>query len=473
MKKAILLSAVLTLGLIGGNYVSADSLSSYTIQDNETFWTISQKLNINVNQLMASNPTVDPNYLYSGLVIKLPFTSATAANFVSNQTGTMTSSNGTTATTTSVPSTTTNTTTKTTGTTTSANTYTIQAGDNFWIISQKLNIDWNSLVAANPNVNVSNLYVGQVITLPAKNGVTTTSPSSTNTSTAVTSTTNSAATAVNSVSNSNGTAATTKNIPSTTTNTSSKTTGTTTSAHTYTIQAGDNFWIISQKLNIDWNSLVAANPYVNANNLYIGEVITLPAKNMATTTAPSTTNTSTVTTSMTTSAATPVNSVSNQTGITHTSSNGTTTTAPVTQPVTANNSMVKPAWQVKADAIIATGMDYLGTPYVFGGGDPTTGFDCSGFTQFVFGKNGISLPHSAAMQSQMGTPVTKDLLREGDLVFLQGTYTPGVSHVGIYMGNNQVLQAGTMNNVRAVKVSTFFGTPYYDAHYCGAQRIIN
>jgi cell wall-associated NlpC family hydrolase len=160
----------------------------------------------------------------------------------------------------------------------------------------------------------------------------------------------------------------------------------------------------------------------------------------------------------------------------HVGADVTTTSPPTTITSTGqatNNSKVNSAWEVKADAIIATGMKYLGTPYVFGGSDPLKGFDCSGFTQYVFGQNGISLPHSAVMQSQMDTPVSKDQLRKGDLVFLQGTYTAGVSHVAIYMGNNQVLQAGTMDGKRAVKISTLFGTPYYDAHYWGAQRIIN
>lgn len=71
----------------------------------------------------------------------------------------------------------------------------------------------------------------------------------------------------------------------------------------------------------------------------------------------------------------------------------------------------------------------------------------------------------------MGTPVAKDELRKGDLIFLEGTYTSGVSHVAIYLGDNKILQAGTIGT-REVKVSTLFGTPYYDSHYWGARRLI-
>jgi cell wall-associated NlpC family hydrolase len=117
-------------------------------------------------------------------------------------------------------------------------------------------------------------------------------------------------------------------------------------------------------------------------------------------------------------------------------------------------------------------MKQLGTPYVFGGATPYVAFDCSGFVQYAFNQNGFNLLHSSELISKMGVAVDKSNLRKGDLVFLQGTYKPGVSHVGIYLGNNQILHAGTMGT-REVKISTFFGNSYYDAHYWGARRLIN
>jgi cell wall-associated NlpC family hydrolase len=185
------------------------------------------------------------------------------------------------------------------------------------------------------------------------------------------------------------------------------------SSNQYVTNNSDTFWIISQKLNINLSDLLAANPQVNPQNIYAGIVINLP----------------------------------------HTASQ-------------------KQSWEAKADAIIATGMTQLGTPYVFGGNTPYVALDCSGFIQYAFNQHGFNLLHSAAMLSQLGTPVNKSDLRKGDLVFLQGTYTAGVSHVAIYLGNNKVLQAGTLGT-RDVKISTFFGTPYYDKHYWGARRLIN
>ncbi|WNR46751.1 C40 family peptidase [Paenibacillus roseipurpureus] len=184
-------------------------------------------------------------------------------------------------------------------------------------------------------------------------------------------------------------------------------------ANTYIATDSDTFWSIANTFNIPLSELIANNPNVNADNIYEGVIIKLPIK------APQ-----------------------------------------------------KASWEVKADAIIATGMGQLGVPYVFGGSTPYVAFDCSGFVQYAFNQNGFNLLHSASLQSQSGTPVEKSNLRKGDLIFLQGTYTTGVSHVGIYLGNNQILQAGTMGT-REVKISTFFGTPYYDTHYWGARRLIN
>lgn len=180
---------------------------------------------------------------------------------------------------------------------------------------------------------------------------------------------------------------------------------------TYKTTETDTLWIISQKFNVNLSDLLAANPNVNPLNVYKGLTIKLPS------------------------------------------------------------SAQKQSWESKADAIIATGMTQLGVPYVFGGNTPGAAFDCSGFIQYAFNKHGFNLLHSAALISQMGKPVDKSELRKGDLVFLQGTYKSGVSHIGIYLGNNKILHASTMGT-RNVKISTLFGTPYYDSHYWGARRLI-
>jgi cell wall-associated NlpC family hydrolase len=91
-----------------------------------------------------------------------------------------------------------------------------------------------------------------------------------------------------------------------------------------------------------------------------------------------------------------------------------------------------------AQVAVNTAMAQIGDPYVWGAGGPDA-FDCSGLIQYAYSAAGVSLPHSSASQSQMGAPVSRDQLQPGDLVFF---YSP-VSHVGMYIGNGQMVHAST------------------------------
>lgn len=108
--------------------------------------------------------------------------------------------------------------------------------------------------------------------------------------------------------------------------------------------------------------------------------------------------------------------------------------------------------------IVDIGMRYLGVPYVWGGAS-TKGFDCSGLTMYVLGKVGVDLPHSSGLQFQTGTPVGRDRLRPGDLVF----FGSPVHHVGIYVGSGEYLHAPYTGEV--VQVSAL-----NRADYAGARR---
>ncbi|WP_407947304.1 C40 family peptidase [Pectinatus sottacetonis] len=119
-----------------------------------------------------------------------------------------------------------------------------------------------------------------------------------------------------------------------------------------------------------------------------------------------------------------------------------------------------------ARRIIQTSLQYIGVPYVFGGTTPN-GFDCSGFTRYVFANAGISLPRTADAQYEMGSPVSYDDLIAGDLVFFS-TYAYGASHVGIYMGEGKFIDASTSRGVTIDRL----GSGYWSAHYIGARRII-
>ena len=100
----------------------------------------------------------------------------------------------------------------------------------------------------------------------------------------------------------------------------------------------------------------------------------------------------------------------------------------------------------KYGGVVGIAMQYLGTPYVYGGESPG-GFDCSGLVMYVFGQIGVSLPHNAAAQYGDGMPVSRDQLEPGDLVFFNG-----LGHVGIYIGGGQFIHAPHTGDV--VKISS-------------------
>jgi cell wall-associated NlpC family hydrolase len=118
-----------------------------------------------------------------------------------------------------------------------------------------------------------------------------------------------------------------------------------------------------------------------------------------------------------------------------------------------------------AQQLTRSALRFLGTPYVFGG-DSTSGFDCSAYVQHVFAMVGISLPRTADAQYDVGQPAVGGP-RPGDLVFFQ-TYTEGVSHVGIYLGNDEFVHASSSHGVMVSKLSD----SYWAARYLGAKRLI-
>jgi cell wall-associated NlpC family hydrolase len=112
--------------------------------------------------------------------------------------------------------------------------------------------------------------------------------------------------------------------------------------------------------------------------------------------------------------------------------------------------------------VVGIAMQQLGTPYVWGGSSPG-GFDCSGLVAYVYSQVGVSLPHYSGAQWQMGTPVSKDQLEPGDLVFFDG-----VGHVGIYIGGGQFIHAPHTGDV--VKISSLSDS-WYAGTYDGARRL--
>lgn len=115
--------------------------------------------------------------------------------------------------------------------------------------------------------------------------------------------------------------------------------------------------------------------------------------------------------------------------------------------------------------IVATSKKYIGVPYLWGG-TSTDGFDCSGYVQYVFNENGITLPRTSREQYTAGYSVSRSDLKSGDLVFFN-TSGNGVSHVGIYLGNGQFIHASSS---RGVVIASLDGS-YWSSRYLGAQRV--
>ncbi|MDP1511878.1 C40 family peptidase [Paenibacillus ottowii] len=123
-----------------------------------------------------------------------------------------------------------------------------------------------------------------------------------------------------------------------------------------------------------------------------------------------------------------------------------------------------------ADNVIATGKQFMGVPYHFGAPSGRTDeFDCSSFTQYVFKQNGINLPRSSRQQSTVGTPVSKNQLQPGDLVFSDTNHDGIINHVSIYIGNGQLLH--TYRVGIGVTISNFAGSAW-DRGFMTARRAI-
>lgn len=117
-------------------------------------------------------------------------------------------------------------------------------------------------------------------------------------------------------------------------------------------------------------------------------------------------------------------------------------------------------------SIVATARKYLGYKYVYGGSSPSTGFDCSGFTSYVFKQHGISLNRTAAGQYSNGVAVSRSNLQPGDLVMFGKSR---INHVAIYIGGGQIIHASTPST--GVRIDSL-STGYYNNNYVGARRIL-
>jgi cell wall-associated NlpC family hydrolase len=115
----------------------------------------------------------------------------------------------------------------------------------------------------------------------------------------------------------------------------------------------------------------------------------------------------------------------------------------------------------KQESIVRFARHYLGVRYVYGGTSPRSGFDCSGFTRFVYAHFGVRLPHYSGAQFDMGRRVSRAGLRPGDLVFFNG-----LGHVGLYIGAGRFIHAP--HTGARVSIETLM----YHGGFVGARRFV-
>jgi cell wall-associated NlpC family hydrolase len=136
-------------------------------------------------------------------------------------------------------------------------------------------------------------------------------------------------------------------------------------------------------------------------------------------------------------------------------------------PVPAASAASPDARPTVRDAITATALSLRGVHYRDGGAEPSKGFDCSGFTQFVFSKNGIRLPRDVHDQFSAGKNVKASAVAPGDLLFFS-TEGRGASHVGIALGADEFIHAPSSNGVVRIE---HLSAPYWSRRFVGARRV--
>jgi peptidoglycan endopeptidase LytE len=188
----------------------------------------------------------------------------------------------------------------------------------------------------------------------------------------------------------------------------------------YIVKNGDSLWVIARNLGTSVESIKALNG-LSSDNLQIGQTLKI--------------NASTASTASAASAAVPVS---------------------------------RSGDNISGTRLVEDASQYLGTPYKYGGSGPG-GFDCSGFTSYIYSRAGISLPRTAAGQYSVGFAVEKSDLQPGDLLFFAGGGS-GIDHVGIYAGNGQMVHSSSPRSGGVVY--TPLSSSYYANSYVGARRVL-
>ena len=245
------------------------------------------------------------------------------------------------------------------------------------------------------------------------------------------------------------------------------------SAKQHVVSGGETLRDIAAAEKVDLGSLIDFNGLDDPELIRVGQVLVLPVpaggQQQAASVKPSGTPVNTPSTTTTpTPSSTPTSTPTPSSTPPPTLSTAALTPKPTATPAPrAPVAVVSPPAGAPTDGFAAAGLKLLGSPYVWGGSSPS-GFDCSGFVWYVARQIGKSVSRGLFAQYSAGTHPARDQLQIGDLVFFQNTFTPGLSHNGIYIGNGQFVHAADED--AGVTISSL-STAYWSSHWFGATRL--
>ncbi len=304
-----------------------------------------------------------------------------------------------------------------------ASSYTVVDGDSLWTISLKLKVSFAALLTANKLTATSVILAGQQLIVPAAT-VPSTSPPTTIAKTTAASTKGASASPATAPPSPR---ATTGSTAAPTTARPAATPATTSAPTSYTIVAGDYLYGVAFNYGVPFNALLTANKFTITTPIFPGTVIIIPA--------------GALTTPKTTAAKLAAGPAANATTGVGAAATPTATATPA--PAAAPHVSIAPTGNAKLDAVLAFAVAQIGKPYVFAGAGPDS-YDCSGLVLTAYAQAGIQLIHQSAVQATEGTAVdwTTAPILPGDLVFTEGSATPGIiGHVGMAINSTQWIQA--------------------------------
>ncbi|MDO4598375.1 MAG: LysM peptidoglycan-binding domain-containing protein [Ligilactobacillus agilis] len=429
--KKILFGTVGAAGLFLASSASVNADTTHHVVKNDTVWDLSQKYGVSIQSIEQLNKiNTDTHLIREGQTLTIPTTGKTAA-----KTATKTSQ------------------------------VTVKAGDTLWALAQKYGTTVEKLRQLNGLASDAYLiHVGDVVKVDGQ--VTTTTTTNAQATSTISSEASQTSQATSTASSEASQAA----------STSQAATPYVAANHvTYTVQAGDSLYTIAQKYGVTVDSLRQANTL--GATLQVGQSLTVndPTKNPQASVAASqaeqtpaqTTTTSQATqATQTTQAATTTNQVAQTTSQTtsqpaaQTQTSQASQTTQTSQQTQASQAQVATPSSYSVSALLSYAQTFTGVPYVLGGTTPA-GFDCSGFTQYVFNHFGKNIGRTTYQQQYAGTKLAVSSAQPGDLLFW-GAYGSAY-HVGIYLGGSSYIAAPEPGESVSVKSFTYY-QPSFAVH---------